>query len=62
METRKAVIESAQITSDAPGVLSARLFLNYGDCSQGFGGHALYLPKSFIHHKLNSLAGHLSGA
>jgi hypothetical protein len=58
METRNAVIEGAQITNDAHGVLSAWLFLDYGDCSQGFGGHALYLPKSFLHHKLNSLAGH----
>ena len=58
METKNAVIESAQITSNDHGVLSAWLFLDYGDCSQGFGGHALYLPKSFLHHKLKSLAGH----
>ena len=25
---------------------------------QGFGGYALYLPKSYTHHKLQSVAGH----
>ncbi len=53
METKNAVIEGAQITSDVRGRLSVWLFLDYGDCSQGFGGPALY-----PHHKLNSLAGH----
>lgn len=58
METRNAIIESATITADDHGLLSAWLMLDYGGCGQGFGGYALYLPKSFTHHKLESGAGH----
>lgn len=57
-EIRNAIIESARITSDDHGVLSAWLALDYGGVGQGFGGYALYLPKSFKHHTLNSVAGH----
>ena len=57
-ETKNAVIESAKITSDDHGLLSAWLTLDYGGTGQGFGGYALYLPKSFTHHKLESVAGH----
>ena len=59
MTIKNAVIESAKITSDDHGCLSAWLMLDYGDCGhQGFGGYALYLPKSFSHHKMHSVAGH----
>lgn len=58
IETRNAIIKSARITSDDHGVLSAWLDLDYGDSCQGFGGVALYLPKSFNHHELKSVAGH----
>lgn len=58
METKNAVIESARITSDDHGCLSAWLMLDYGGTGQGFGGYALYLPKSFTHHELKSFAGH----
>ena len=58
METKNAVIESARITSDDHGCLSAWLMLDCGGCGQGFGGYALYLPKSFTRHKLHSIAGH----
>ncbi len=58
METKNAVIESARITSDDHCLLSAWLMLDYGGCGQGFGGYALYLPKSFTHHELKSVAGH----
>ncbi len=58
METKNAVIESATITSDDHGLLSAWLHLDYGGSGQGFGGYALYLPKSFTHHQLESVAGH----
>jgi hypothetical protein len=58
METKNAVIESARITSDDHDCLSAWLMLDYGSSGQGFGGYALYLPKSFTHHKLESVAGH----
>ena len=55
---QNAVIESATITSDDHGLLSAWLSLNYGGSGQGFGGYSLYLPKTFRHHTLESPAGH----
>ncbi len=58
METKNAVIESATITSDDHGCLSAWLHLDYGGTGQGFGGYALYVPKSFKHHDMQSVAGH----
>ena len=58
METKNAIIESATITNDDHGCLSAWLHLDYGGSGQGFGGYALYLPKSFTHHSLESVAGH----
>lgn len=58
IEVRNAVIKSASITSDDHGLLSAWLILDYGGSGQGFGGYALYLPKSFKHHELKSVAGH----
>ena len=58
MEIKNAIIESANITSDDHGLLSAWLYLDYGGSGQGFGGYALYLPESFTHHKIESVAGH----
>lgn len=59
MIEKNAIIKSARITSDDHGLLSAWLMLDYGDCGvQGFGGYSLYLPKSFKHHELKSVAGH----
>ena len=57
-EIKNAIIEKATITSDDHGILSAWLYLDYGGYGQGFGGWSLYLPKSFNHHKLESVAGH----
>lgn len=57
-EIKNAVIQSVRITNDDHGMLSAWLMLDYGGSGQGFGGYALYLPKSFAHHKLESVAGH----
>lgn len=57
-EVLNAIIEGAEITSDEHGCLSAWLYLDYGGRSQGFGGYALYLPKSFKHHALKSVTGH----
>lgn len=58
MEIKNAIIESATITIDDNGFLTAWLYLDYGGLSQGFGGYVLYLPKSFKYHALESYAGH----
>ena len=58
MEIKNAVISNVQITNDDRGMLSAWIQLDYGNSGQGFGGYALYLPKSFKHHKIESVAGH----
>ena len=58
-EERNAIITDASITSDDHGCLSAWLMLDYGGSAQGFGGYALYLPKSWKHHNAASgYAGH----
>ena len=55
---RNAIIESTSLNMEN-GVLTCWLFLDYGDgTKQGFGGHSLYLPKSYKHHNINSPAGH----
>ena len=58
MEEKNAIITSARITADDHGLLTAWLMLDYGGGGQGFGGYALYLPKSFTHHAMMSPAGH----
>lgn len=58
-KVKNAIIESATITNDDHGILSAWLMLSYGDSGQGFGGFALYLPKDFTHSKSQpNFAGH----
>ncbi|MHC5536844.1 hypothetical protein ACYOEI_01060 [Singulisphaera rosea] len=57
-EIRNAVIERAVINDAERGMLTAWLQLNYGGTGQGFGGYALYLPKTYSHHKVESPAGH----
>lgn len=58
MDVKNAVIESAEIRREDRNILSAWVFLDYGGTGQGFGGYALYLPKSFAHHSVNGPAGH----
>lgn len=60
IQIKNAVIESAKITNDDHGLLSAWLSLDYGGSGQGFGGYALYLPSSFTHHNPcdHNYAGH----
>ena len=57
-EIKNAVIKSARIDIEDHGLLTAWLDLDYGGTCQGFGGWSLYLPKSFAHHKMESVAGH----
>ena len=56
-EVKNAIIKKAAITID-DGWLDCWLELEYTMMNQRFGGYALYLPKSFTHHKLESVAGH----
>lgn len=60
LKTQNAIIESATITNDDHGVLSAWVHLDYGGSGQGFGGYVLYLPKGFTHHDASgpNYAGH----
>lgn len=44
IETRNAIINSATITNDDHGILTAWLQLDYGGSGQGFGGYVLYVP------------------
>ncbi len=55
---KNAIIERVSINDADRGMLTAWLHLDYGGSGQGFGGHALYLPKSFSNHELKSAAGH----
>jgi hypothetical protein len=56
---RNAVIESAKLSGDDHGLLSAWLTLNYGGAAQGFGGYTLYLPKDSTHSaNQKNYAGH----
>ncbi|MDE2233775.1 MAG: hypothetical protein KGJ90_06775 [Patescibacteria group bacterium] len=55
---QNAIIESAVLTRADHNLLSAWLHIDYGGSGQGFGGYSLYIPKSFTHHTLESVAGH----
>lgn len=58
LEVKNAVIKSATIDMGDRGLLQSWIHLDYGGSGQGFGGYALYLPKSYSHHELKSVAGH----
>lgn len=55
---KNAIIDSVSIDDGDRGLLTAWLHLDYGGLFQGFGGYALYLPKSYKNHTLLSHAGH----
>src|ERR1044072_8668925 len=50
MEIKNAIITDTTLDIGDRGFLQAWISLDYGDSGQGFGGHVLYLPKSFRHH------------
>jgi hypothetical protein len=58
LEIKNAIIKNTYLSIEDHGVLSGWLHLDYGTMVQGFGGCALYLPKSFKHHRIGSFAGH----
>lgn len=58
MEIKNAIIKSAKLDTGDRGLLTAWLHLDYGCSGQGFGGYALYLPKSYSHREIQSVAGH----
>lgn len=58
IETKNAIIEDATITTGDRGFLDCWVTLDYGGSGQGFGGYVLYVPPSWAHHKLESVAGH----
>lgn len=53
IQIKNAIIKSVSLSSTDHGCLSSWVFVDYGGLGQGFGGYALYLPKS-----LSSFAGH----
>jgi hypothetical protein len=59
MKTQNAIITSVDLSIEDHGSLTACVFLEFDGGGQGFGGHALYLPKSFKHHNEGgNYAGH----
>ena len=58
IKEQNAIIKSSSITI-SEGVLDAWIFVDLENgWTQGFGGYALYLPKSFTHHTIDGCAGH----
>ena len=57
-EVKNAVITRVSLEVEDHGFLTCMVMLDYGDSGQGFGGYVLYLPQTFKHHKLESVAGH----
>lgn len=57
-EIKNAVIDSVTLSKADRDLLDSWVHLDYGDSGQGFGGYALYLPKSYSNHSLLSHAGH----
>lgn len=59
MTIKNAIIEGATITNDDHGIMTAWIFLDYGDGGhQGFGGYVLHLPKENKHYTIEGYCGH----
>lgn len=58
VETKNAIIQSADLDTGRGGMLTPSITFDYGGTCQGFGGYALYLDNSFNLHQLNTPAGH----
>lgn len=58
LEIKNAIISSVSLSIGDRGFLDCWISLDYGGSGQGFGGYVLYLPTSFKHHDIMSLAGH----
>lgn len=58
-EIKNAIIQSVSLDTGDRGLLTAWIQLDYGGIGQGFGGYALYLPKSYKHFtEKGDFAGH----
>lgn len=58
MVIENAIIESTTLDISDRGCLQGWIMLKMENGNQGFGGSALYLPKSYKYHKVLSTAGH----
>jgi hypothetical protein len=57
-EIKNAIIEGARLDTADRDLLDCWITLDYGGSGQGFGGFALYLPKSYKNHGGPNFAGH----
>lgn len=55
---QNAIISAATLRIERGFILDSWVHCDYGGCSQGFGGFALYLNKTAKHHSVLSEAGH----
>lgn len=59
MVIKNAIIQDTKLDIGDRGLLQGWILLKLaGSGNQGFGGIALYLPKSYTHHAILSPAGH----
>jgi len=59
-QIRNATVERISLDDGDRGLLTAYLYLDYGDAGhQGFGGYSLYLPKDYKYAPITgNFAGH----
>lgn len=46
MEEKNAIITRIKITNEDHGILSIWIYLDFGNCTQGFGGYSLFKTNS----------------